>query len=153
MTFFQKCLLLQENIFVISRIVNSLRLPRDYRECFYHVSQVWQLEAPTDGLHILLTFETFELEDPSSIRGSCYDYVEISYDSYNRRYCGSSIPEPITSTGSSMKVKFHTDASHAFTGFRATWSVVKEKSTALISGGVENTTYLLFDIYIDLDIY
>ena len=52
-----------------------------------------------------------------------------------------------------MKVKFHTDGSGAFTGFRATWSVVKEKSTALIAGGVENTTYLLFDIYIDLDIY
>ena len=96
-------------------------------------SKVWQLEAPAAGLQILLTFEAFELENPSH-QDTCFDFVEISYDSYSQRYCGSSVPEPLTSTGSSMKVKFHTDSYEAFTGFRATWCVVKDNTTtALIS--------------------
>ena len=95
---------------------------------------MWQLEAPADGLQILLTFETFHLETPHT-NGSCYDFVEISDETSSQRYCGASIPDPLVSTGTSLNVKFHTDSFIAGTGFRATWSVVKDNSTALISGG------------------
>ena len=68
----------------------------------------------------MLTFETFDLES-----GGCqYDYVEVSYDSYSQRYCGSTIPGPFTSTGSSMVVRFHSNGSQTRTGFSAAWTEV-----------------------------
>ena len=94
---------------------------------------MWQLEAPAAGLQIVLTFETFELENSVTCQ---FDYVEISYDSYIRRYCGTSIPEPHTSTRNIMKVKFHTDRSESFSGFNATWSVVKDNTTVFPGGWV-----------------
>jgi len=37
------------------------------------------------------------------------------------RYCGSTAPAPIQSTGSSLWLKFTTDASVSYHGFRATY--------------------------------
>ena len=95
---------------------------------------MWQFEAPAAGLQIVLTFETFELEDSVTCQ---FDYVEISYDSYIQKYCGTSIPEPHTSTRNRMKVKFHTDHSEVFSGFNATWSVVKDNTTVFPGGWVQ----------------
>ena len=61
----------------------------------------------------MLTFETFD------IYYSCFDWVEVSYDSYSQRYCGTSIPGPFTSTGTNMTVKFHSDVGRTGTGFLA----------------------------------
>ena len=69
---------------------------------------------------IHITFEAFELE--SNTRCS-YDYVEISHGTYSQKFCGSSIPNPITSSGRTMTVRFHTDFSVSYSGFRAVWSV------------------------------
>ena len=69
----------------------------------------------------MLTFDSFDLESHTSCR---YDYVEVSYDSFSQRHCGSSIPGPFTSTGSSMVVKFHSDHINTGTGFSAVWTEV-----------------------------
>ena len=68
----------------------------------------------------MLTFETFDV-----YYYNCWDYVEVSYDSFSQRYCGSSIPGPFTSTGSSMVVRFHSDGDGwTSTGFSAVWTEV-----------------------------
>ena len=69
----------------------------------------------------MLTFDSFDLESHSSC---WYDYMEVSYDSFSQRYCGTSIPGPFTSTGSSMVVRFHSDGSDTSTGFSAVWTEV-----------------------------
>ena len=67
----------------------------------------------------MLTFETFDV-----YYYNCWDYVEVSYDSFSQRYCGSSIPGPFTSTGSSMVVRFHSNGNISGTGFSAVWTEV-----------------------------
>ena len=74
---------------------------------------------------IHIVFEAFELESNSRCS---YDYVEISYGTYSQRFCGSSLLYPtdssgITSSGNTMTVRFHTDFSVNYSGFRAVWSV------------------------------
>ena len=54
----------------------------------------------------------------------CHDWVEISDGNSSQRYCGTSIPGPFTSTGTSMVVKFHSDSNTARTGFSAVWTEV-----------------------------
>ena len=76
---------------------------------------------------IQLVFESFDIEAHSSCG---YDWVEISYETYSERFCGSSIPEPVTSTGKNMTVRFHTDGSVVASGFSAVWTEV------LSQGGV-----------------
>ena len=41
------------------------------------------------------------------------------------RYCGDTMPGPMTTTGNTMYVKFRSDVSVATSGFRATWNVGK----------------------------
>ena len=71
----------------------------------------------------MLQFEAFNLESHPS--GACvFDYLEISYSSFSWRYCGSSIPGPITSSGPSLTVRFHTDTRITSSGFLAKWEEV-----------------------------
>ena len=51
----------------------------------------------------------------------CYDYVEVSFGSYNEKFCGSEVPGPITSTDNTMTVKFYSDDTLNYSGFRAQW--------------------------------
>ena len=81
-------------------------------------SQTWNLEVASDK-KILLTFESFDLEDENSC---AYDYLQISFGSVEEKYCGSSKPSPIISSGNTMTVTFHTDHSVNGNGFKATWT-------------------------------
>ena len=70
----------------------------------------------------MLTFDSFNVH---SWYSSCAeDYVEVSYDSFSHRYCGTYTPGPFTSTGSSMVVRFHTSGAYTRTGFSAVWTEV-----------------------------
>ena len=69
----------------------------------------------------MLIFDSIDTEAGASCQ---YDYVEVSHNSFSQRYCGSSIPGPFTSTGSSMVVKFHSDRDTTRTGFSAVWTEV-----------------------------
>jgi len=77
----------------------------------------WDLSAP-GGSKIQLTFNSFDLEDDASCS---YDYVQISYGTFSKKYCGASKPDPVTSTGNTMNVKFHSDESVVKKGFSAVW--------------------------------
>ena len=80
----------------------------------------WQLEASSSDGRIQLTIINFDLEAHES--GACvYDYLEISYGSFSWKYCGDKVPQPFLSSGSSMRVKFHTDNIGAKTGFLLKW--------------------------------
>ena len=82
--------------------------------------QTWTLEVPS-GQKVELTFESFELE----LHSSCgYDYVQVSFGSTKQKYCGSTKPGPITSSGKKMTVLFHSDYSENYKGFSAVWKAV-----------------------------
>ena len=56
---------------------------------------------------------------------SCYyDYVEVSTGSITQEFCGNTLPAPITSTGGSMTIRFHTDSSVTGRGFRAVYTQI-----------------------------
>ena len=77
----------------------------------------------------MLTFESFDLESHSSC---VYDYVKITFGSVEEKYCGSSKPSPIVSSGNTMTVVFHSDQSVNRNGFKATWEAVETSGTFFI---------------------
>ncbi|XP_021357124.1 cubilin-like [Mizuhopecten yessoensis] len=84
----------------------------------------WSIYA-TPGDSISLTFTDMDLEN-----GGCsYDYVEVR-DGDNEdaplfgRYCGSSIPSTLVTSGNHMFIEFRTDGSVRDNGFRAQWTSV-----------------------------
>jgi len=101
--------------------IKSPYFPNPYpneRECQYIIRQ------PV-GSTITLTFLSFDIE--ASRNGNCsHDYLEIhngeSADGpLIGRYCGSMVPAPVQSAGSSLWLKFATDDSVQNHGFRATY--------------------------------
>ena len=91
--------------------------------------QEWRLQATGEDTRIKLTFESFNLEAQAT-EACNYDYVEVSYETFGVtwKYCGTSLPGPITSWGSSMKVRFHSDLLGAGTGFLAKWEEIYGKT-------------------------
>ena len=101
----------------------------------YCVLQEWTLQSENGG-NILLTFVSFDLPECDydfddytnqfEDKCTCDDYVEVSYGTYSERFCGDTVPDYITSCGSSMVIKFHSDRYstgywNTGTGFRAEW--------------------------------
>ena len=93
--------------------------------------QEWTLTSENGG-NIQLTFLSFVLEECDydidyntfEYEDECtclYDYVEVSYGSYSERFCGDTVPEVITSCGSSVVIKFYSDRYITGAGFRAEW--------------------------------
>ena len=56
-----------------------------------------------------------------------FDFLEISFGTFSWRFCGTEIPPPITSSGPSMRVKFHSDSRTTASGFLAKWVEVNGK--------------------------
>ena len=92
--------------------------------------QTWTLVAEEGFLYVKLTFLKFILEDQSSCS---YDYVEISYDSYSQKICGTRTGEEFTSTSNTMTVKMKTDNIERRKGFKARW-------TSTNTGAAQTTT-------------
>ena len=99
--------------------------------------QTWNLEVGSDQ-RIILTFESFDLESSSTCG---YDYVKITHGSFQQKYCGSSKPSPVISSGNTMTVTFHADFSIGFSGFRATWEPVQNSGTFYINYFVTYNIY------------
>jgi len=79
--------------------------------------------APSTGVNVTLTFNTFDVEADNCI----YDYMTI-YDGPNTtspligKYCNSSIPpSPLTSTGNALTIKFYADGGLELDGFDIDW--------------------------------
>ena len=72
---------------------------------------------------ILIKFLDFDLEGAQGI-SRCWDYLTI-YDGPNKNYrqigprlCGRTIPKEVESTGSTMRILFHTDHRLQYNGFQ-----------------------------------
>merc|ERR1712002_1421257 len=83
----------------------------------------WRLEADP-GSEVSLKFMDFVLEE----NGCAYDWVRVEDGDGTElmaRTCGSTLPGPVVSNTNVMVVKFHTDRTDHFKGFRAEWEKVK----------------------------
>ncbi|XP_069086366.1 ovochymase-2-like [Pleurodeles waltl] len=87
----------------------------------------WKISVATDQ-RIRLTFLSFELE-PASASG-CNDFVEV-YDGFLEgssllgRFCGTSVPSPLVSSGHSLVLRFSSDSDTAAKGFQARYTAYR----------------------------
>ncbi|BHF63126.1 Bone morphoproteintic protein 1 [Sparganum proliferum] len=86
---------------------------------------IWRIEVPV-GFSVLLTFESFDLEEETDCR---FDYLEIFDGSSEcspklRRLCGSRIPTAVSSSKNTMTVKFTSDSQVHQKGFKAKFKKV-----------------------------
>ena len=91
--------------------------------------QTWNMKV-NPGQRIRLTFESFDLESSSSCK---LDFLQISFDSVEEKYCGSNKPRPIISSGNTMRIIFHSDDTDNGNGFRAIWEVVEEGKMGMLT--------------------
>uniref|UniRef100_W5MX16 Cubilin n=1 Tax=Lepisosteus oculatus TaxID=7918 RepID=W5MX16_LEPOC len=102
-------------------VIISPNWPNSYannRQCIYVIRQ------PVNEI-VFLNFTNMDLESHS---GCAFDYVEVRDGSLETdpligKYCGSSLPAPITSTSNALWLRFKSDASVTRGGFRATYQV------------------------------
>ncbi|XP_061178089.1 cubilin-like [Saccostrea echinata] len=101
-------------------VVTSPNFPSPYN----HRSEcVWTITVPA-GDTITLTFTTIDIEFDTTCG---YDFVEVR-DGPNEmsplfnKFCGTTLPAPLTTTGNVMFIRFSSDASQTGQGFRATWT-------------------------------
>ncbi|XP_064472120.1 cubilin-like [Ornithodoros turicata] len=95
----------------------------NYPESYNHnIVCEWEIRVPLNE-RVELRFEDFELESGRSCR---WDYVEIfdgpdDSSELKGRFCGSTGPQHIKSSGSRMFVRFKSDGSNAHRGFNAVY--------------------------------
>ena len=103
--------------------------------------KTWNIEV-APGQRIKLTFESFDLEAHSDCR---YDYVQISNEYSQQKYCGSRKPGPIISPGNTMTVTFHSDGSENGNGFKAKWENIVVQSPNYPSPYPNNIDKVIFE--------
>ena len=92
---------------------------------------------------VRIRFEAFNIESHSSCR---YDYLEVrdgessSSNLIGSRLCGTTIPEAVESSGSSMTLIFHSDSSVERSGFRLIAEVGKH-SLIICFSSIPTITY------------
>ena len=83
------------------------------------------------GQRIYVEFNAFNIESHSRC---VYDWLEIydgdstSANLLSSRMCGDQIPSPLTSSGNTLFIKFHTDGSVQRSGFQLTVTVGKHNN-------------------------
>ncbi|XP_020788612.1 dorsal-ventral patterning tolloid-like protein 1 isoform X1 [Boleophthalmus pectinirostris] len=105
---------------LLSKLNGTISSPGWPKEYPPNKNCVWQVVAPTQ-YRISMQFEAFELEGNEVCK---YDYVEVrsglSSDSkLHGKYCGTEIPEVITSQYNNMRVEFRSDNTVSKKGFKA----------------------------------
>uniref|UniRef100_A0A8C9LFB5 Cubilin n=1 Tax=Pavo cristatus TaxID=9049 RepID=A0A8C9LFB5_PAVCR len=85
----------------------------------------WIIQAQEPFNHITLSFTDFDIENNS--QNCTADFVEIldgnNYDApLQGRYCGTTMPHPITSFGNALVVNFISNNNITARGFRATYA-------------------------------
>jgi len=103
-----------------SGVIKSPNYPNSYTA---NLDKEYNVEVAA-GSKIELTFTDFNIEPQSSC---IYDWVQVvDSDGKNigQKLCGTSKPDPIKSSGNTLKVKFHSDESENYKGFSATWKKV-----------------------------
>ncbi|KAF0037175.1 hypothetical protein F2P81_010049 [Scophthalmus maximus] len=95
---------------LLSKLNGTISTPGWPKEYPPNKNCVWQVVAPTQ-YRISMQFEAFELEGNEVCK---YDYVEVrsglSSDSkLHGKYCGTEVPEVITSQYNNMRIEFKSD--------------------------------------------
>uniref|UniRef100_A0A672HTS6 Cubilin (intrinsic factor-cobalamin receptor) n=1 Tax=Salarias fasciatus TaxID=181472 RepID=A0A672HTS6_SALFA len=102
--------------------IASPRYPAKYP---HHQNCSWIIRAQEPFNHVTLSFTDFEVE--KSLTNCSHDSVEVlDGDNYQApsvgRYCGFELPHPVTSYSNALVVRFISDYSLSFKGFRATYT-------------------------------
>ncbi|KAK0134700.1 Dorsal-ventral patterning tolloid-like protein 1 [Merluccius polli] len=105
---------------LLSKLNGTISTPGWPKEYPPNKNCVWQVVAPTQ-YRISMQFEIFELEGNEVCK---YDYVEVrsglSSDSkLHGKYCGTEVPEVITSQYNNMRIEFKSDNTVSKKGFKA----------------------------------
>uniref|UniRef100_A0A8C6T2M0 Metalloendopeptidase n=1 Tax=Neogobius melanostomus TaxID=47308 RepID=A0A8C6T2M0_9GOBI len=105
---------------LLSKLNGTISTPGWPKEYPPNKNCVWQVVAPTQ-YRISMQFETFDLEGNEVCK---YDYVEVrsglSSDSkLHGKYCGTEVPEVITSQYNNMRIEFKSDNTVSKKGFKA----------------------------------
>uniref|UniRef100_A0A8D2ZF98 Metalloendopeptidase n=1 Tax=Scophthalmus maximus TaxID=52904 RepID=A0A8D2ZF98_SCOMX len=114
---------------LLSKLNGTISTPGWPKEYPPNKNCVWQVVAPTQ-YRISMQFEAFELEGnevrvrPCVLSVCKYDYVEVrsglSSDSkLHGKYCGTEVPEVITSQYNNMRIEFKSDNTVSKKGFKA----------------------------------
>ncbi|XP_077177997.1 ovochymase-2 isoform X2 [Paroedura picta] len=102
-------------------IIQSMHYPEAYSNL---ADCQWIIHAPENYV-VKLTYENFKLEEN---KDCTYDsvtvYENISMEREIARSCGFAIPAPVLSSSSTMLIRFHSDETETFGGFRATFSYI-----------------------------
>jgi hypothetical protein len=110
--------------------IASFDYPLNYEN---NVTCEWAITV-SSSKRVKLTFESFSLEESSGCKG---DHVAL-YDGYYGellgRFCGSTTPDSVHSTGSTMLIKFATDGKGRYKGFKASFESVRKYCLAVCDG-------------------
>ncbi|XP_076001313.1 dorsal-ventral patterning tolloid-like protein 1 isoform X1 [Genypterus blacodes] len=105
---------------LLSKLNGTISTPGWPKEYPPNKNCVWQVVAPTQ-YRISMQFEAFELEGNEVCK---YDYVEVrsgltSDSKLQGKYCGTEVPEVITSQYNNMRIEFKSDNTVSKKGFKA----------------------------------
>ncbi|GCC24748.1 hypothetical protein chiPu_0003150 [Chiloscyllium punctatum] len=105
---------------LLSKLNGTITTPGWPKEYPPNKNCVWQVVAPTQ-YRISMQFEFFELEGNDICK---YDFVEIrsglaSDSKLHGKFCGTEVPEVITSQYNNMRVEFKSDNTVSKKGFKA----------------------------------
>ncbi|XP_028586604.2 ovochymase-2 [Podarcis muralis] len=96
--------------------VQSMHYPEAYNNL---ADCQWIVQAPENHV-VKLTYEHFELEENEDCTyDSVTVYENVAKDNEIARSCGFAVPAPVVSSSSTMLVKFHSDETETFGGFKA----------------------------------
>ncbi|XP_024431584.2 cubilin [Desmodus rotundus] len=84
----------------------------------------WIIQAQPPFSHITLSFTHFGLESSTACTEDFLEILDGNYDDapLRGRYCGSSMPHPITSFSNALTLRFISDATVNADGFHATYA-------------------------------
>ena len=107
---------------------------------YYDQNDSWMTISPPGSNQITLTFNSFDIEAPSSSTNCNWDYLEI-FDGPNLtspslgQYCNALTGSPgtITSSGGSVTILLHSDQSVNGSGFEADWTCTYPTSPPVTS--------------------
>ncbi|KAJ6665110.1 hypothetical protein lerEdw1_005341 [Lerista edwardsae] len=103
-------------IFFEEGTVQSMHYPEPYSNL---ADCQWIVHAPEDHV-VKLTYEYFELEENEDCTyDSVAVYENVAEEKEIARSCGFAIPAPVLSSSSTMLIRFHSDETETFGGFKA----------------------------------
>nr|XP_016851088.1 PREDICTED: ovochymase-2 isoform X1 [Anolis carolinensis]XP_016851089.1 PREDICTED: ovochymase-2 isoform X1 [Anolis carolinensis] len=101
--------------------VQSMHYPEPYSN---FADCQWIIHAPEDHV-VKLTYESFEIEENEDCTyDSVTVYENVIKEHEIARSCGFAVPAPVLSSSSTMLIKFHSDETESFGGFKAIFKFI-----------------------------